>query len=222
MAIDTTSPRSRRAILLGALGAVAASAATAVGRVSPVSAMNGDPVLVGNMQGGTSVTEVVALGADGFSGGSDVGFGIKGSSDENTGIWGSSEATNKPGILGLSSGNSTGVQGHSGDDNNPASPPQKTGVFGYANQDALSVGVRGGSPVGTGIFGVSDSGVAVKGHSGAGRGGQFAGATAQLRLVPSSAGSHPSSGVAGDLFVDNSHRLWFCLGGTTWKRVQLV
>ena len=35
-------------------------------------------------------------------------------------------------------------------------------------------------------------------------------------LLPSGAASHPSSGQAGDLFVDVSHRLWFCKGGTTW------
>ncbi len=61
----------------------------------------------------------------------------------------------------------------------------QTGVDGSADQDATSVGVRGTSP--------------------AGRGGVFKGGAAQLKLQPSStATSHPSSGQAGDLFVDKN------------------
>jgi hypothetical protein len=52
-----------------------------------------------------------------------------------------------------------------------------------------------------------------------GRGVVAAGTKAQLRLVPSTASSHPSSGSAGDLFLDKSKRLWLCTGGTNWKRL---
>jgi hypothetical protein len=43
-----------------------------------------------------------------------------------------------------------------------------------------------------------------------------------LRLVPSTATTHPASGAAGDLFLDHSNRLWLCTGGTSWKRFSLV
>jgi hypothetical protein len=48
---------------------------------------------------------------------------------------------------------------------------------------------------------------------------------AQLRVVPSKASSHPTSGRRGDLFVDSFGRLWFCQAGgkaATWKKVKLV
>jgi hypothetical protein len=76
--------------------------------------------------------------------------------------------------------------------------PAKTAVFGFADQTG-GIGVRGGASNG--------------------RGGLFSGSVAQVRLQPSSAATHPSSGQKGDLFVDTSGRLWFCKGGTTWKQV---
>jgi hypothetical protein len=54
------------------------------------------------------------------------------------------------------------------------------------------------------------AGAAVSGTSSAGRGGVFQGAAAAVRLVPSSATTHPSAGQAGDLFLDASVRLWLC------------
>jgi len=68
-------------------------------------------------------------------------------------------------------------------------------------------GVHGGSITGTGVRGVSTNG----------RGAAFQGGVAAVRLVPSTAAKHPTSGLAGDLFVDAGHRLWYCLGGIVWK-----
>ena len=48
---------------------------------------------------------------------------------------------------------------------------------------------------------------------------------AQIRLEPSNLASHPVAGLGGDLFVDSSKRLWFCIAGgnpANWKQVQLV
>ena len=73
-------------------------------------------------------------------------------------------------------------------------------------QSALKASTAGSGP---GIEGVSAGGV----------GGSFSGKTAQVRLVPSSASSHPSSGLSGQLFVDGAQRLWFCRGGTNWIRL---
>jgi hypothetical protein len=65
----------------------------------------------------------------------------------------------------------------------------------------------------------SGTGIGVDGSSTKGVGGRFSGKTAQLQLVPSSSSSHPSKGSPGQFFVDHSHRLWFCRGGTSWKQL---
>jgi hypothetical protein len=82
------------------------------------------------------------------------------------------------------------------------------GVRGVNNSDGR--GVWGRAPNGEGIYGESDNG----------RGGLFKGKKAQLRLEPSTATTHPSSGTAGDIFLDKSKRLWLCKGGTTWVRLD--
>ena len=54
-----------------------------------------------------------------------------------------------------------------------------------------------------------------------GRGGQFAGGAAQVRLVPG--GTRPTSGKTGDLFVDKSGHLHYCTaGGATARWVRLA
>jgi hypothetical protein len=228
MAIDTTRLRTRRAILMGALGGAVAAAAASVGRASPVAATNGQAVKVGNSYTATAPTSLNATGgATAFSGISDSSMGLDGSStsgigvkaasgsgiglrgistsglgvyassNSGMGVFSYSQATDQPALLGSSYGNRTGVQGYSAADVHPAPPPApKTGVFGAANQDAEAVGVRGVSTTG--------------------RGAVFNGKLAQLRLKPSSATTHPASGLLGDLFLDKSGRLWLCKGATTW------
>jgi hypothetical protein len=70
------------------------------------------------------------------------------------------------------------------------------------------------------------SGFGVVGVAGSqGRGAQFTGGAAAVRMVPSSASTHPATGKVGDFFVDASARLWFCQkassGGTqaTWRQL---
>lgn len=52
-----------------------------------------------------------------------------------------------------------------------------------------------------------------------GRGGVLTGNAAQLKLVPGSKSSHPSSGQRGNLYADSKGRLWFCKGGTSWHQL---
>jgi hypothetical protein len=208
MAIDTTSPRSRRAILIGALGGTIAAAAATVGRANPVGATNGDTVKVGGTYTSTTMTEIDATGDVAFRGSSnafpgvwgnsDTYVGVQGTSASSNGVFGNSNATDDPAILGQSPGSSTGVQGFSGSGGAPT-VPRKTGVHGFANQDVRAIGVKGQSPKG--------------------RGGVFVGGKAQLRLVPSAATLHPTSGALGDLFLDHSGRLWLCKGSTTWVKL---
>jgi hypothetical protein len=86
--------------------------------------------------------------------------------------------------------------------------------------EGLGIGVWGEQRNDTGNgFGV----VGVGGKLG--RGAQFTGGVAAVRMVPSSASTHPTTGKVGDLFVDAAARLWFCqkasLGSTaaTWKQL---
>ena len=281
MALDTVSPRSRRALLFGALGAGAAAVAATLERTAPARAGNGLAFVVrGVSQEALHATQLdttaTTLGA--LSGIASSNFGVSGSSATSSGVVGTS--TSGTGVSGTAiQAAGTGVFGQS----------PKLGVEGYANGDAFARGVRGhsGQGVGTegastsnvgvygssksyfGLLGSSDTGVGAQGQStssfgvvgtstatnraavlgrsdanstgviGAsqadgnstpaslaktgvygyaptGRGVVAVGGKAQLRLVPSAAGSHPGSGSAGDLFVDSAGRLSFCKGGNNW------
>jgi hypothetical protein len=294
MAIDTTTPRPRRALLAGLAGGLAATVANGLGRADPVSAHDPDDVRLGADNSATTRTEITntatngtafagegsgaGTGVAGFSNSSGQGvygfsnsgqgvygysnsgkalsgyspagyavyavsasataiyasavgpsagygvhaigraIGLYGESDTGGGIYGKSASGNgvtggstsgvgvfaashsdsRPAAIGQSYGDNTGLQGQSGVIG-PSTSPAKTGVYGFATQDAGAKGMWGNSPTG--------------------RGGVFTGKVAQVRLTPSSAASHPSSGAKGDLFVDTSGRLWFCKGGTTWKQL---
>jgi len=64
------------------------------------------------------------------------------------------------------------------------------------------------------------SGTGISVSSASGRGGEFSGLQAQLRLMPGSgAQTHPATGKRGDLFVDGKGRLWYCRGKTNWKQL---
>jgi hypothetical protein len=86
--------------------------------------------------------------------------------------------------------------------------------------------VAGSSTSGRAVTGTSHSGAGVVGTSATGtgvigsgkRGGSFAGSAAAISLAPH-AGSHPTSGTRGDLFVDHNTHLWFCRGGTAWVKL---
>jgi hypothetical protein len=153
---------SRRALLAGALGGIGAWAASAIARTSRVQAADGATMLVGGEYTANTVTGLTATTEDAFYGTTTSGIAIKGTSSTSNGlfgvsgtsiaIWGHSDATDEPACAARSAGHNTGVQGFSGQGSIPTSPA-KTGVFGYANQDATSVGVRGESPTGFGIYG---------------------------------------------------------------------
>jgi hypothetical protein len=87
-------------------------------------------------------------------------------------------------------------------------------------ESAVYASVTNGSSGTSAIIGRTDgSGAGVDGRSSKGTGGRFSGKTSQITLVPSTASTHPTSGSAGQLFVDRSKRLWFCKGGTNWKQL---
>jgi hypothetical protein len=98
---------------------------------------------------GNGQTGVVAAGQQ-------VGVEATAASPSATAVLG----TASTGVVGQSNANSTGVMGVSG----PTLPAAqvKTGVFGYATQDATSRGVYGVSTSGRGVTGSATSGIGVR------------------------------------------------------------
>lgn len=150
MAIDTSTPRSRRAILAGALGGAGALIAHAIGGAASVAAATGDPVLLGKGttpadNAATAVTIVNATGFSALGGVSNVGTGLEGRSQG-------------PGAV--SGGRSTGVIGSTGSALDPLVSTNETGVYGVADDSVAAAGVWGDSVQGTGVVGTGDWGVA--------------------------------------------------------------
>jgi hypothetical protein len=112
--------------------------------------------------------------------------------------------------------------------NNYAKTGHGHGVQGLTDSPAGWATLGWARARGTAILGVSGSAfpasqvppdTGVFGFAAQGRGGVFRGAKAQVRLVASSAATHPTTGALGDLFLDKNKRLWFCKGGSTWKQI---
>jgi hypothetical protein len=176
----STKP-SRRALLAAALGGIGAWAAGAVGH--PRSALASDPndVVLGGSNVSTATTSITnntnsqpvfeAVGGGRAVTGSSSGIGVLGESTAESGVFATTDASDHPASLGLSLNNSTGVLGHSSDGSGQAPGSRaKTGVFGYAAQDADSRGVVGETPAGHAIHGASANGVAIYGTTDAGTG----------------------------------------------------
>ena len=153
-------------------------------------------------------------GGAGLSGHSDYGRGVIGHGS-TAGVYGESFASDGIGVHGLKS-STTG-------------PAVKGEILYPSNGYAAVFGVTGGTgpavygeglASGNGTSGVArGTGSGVYGQSDNGRGGQFRGKKAQIRLEPATTTTHPSSGDAGDIYLDKSKRLWLCKGGTTWVRI---
>lgn len=204
MALDTTSQRSRRALLLGAVGGLGALAAQALGRPVPVNANDPNDVVLGGVNTTTSVTSIenttgdpfatnnAILGKTSVQGAGVVGVGVSGAD----GVVGRTDYGN--GVVGQTSGlGATGVVGSGG----------HTGVFGEGQRYGVIGTSPDNEPLGVGIY--------ARGY----RGGQFAGQKAQIRLQPAG-DTHPVKGAAGDIFLDGSKRLWLCKGKTRWVRLD--
>jgi hypothetical protein len=224
----SSTKSSRRALLGAAVGATAATVAVAVARPLPATATT-DHVSYLNNENGNTVIRARSVHQSGLTK-SGMGIAVRGHSDKNTGVYG--ESIDGFGVVGTST-SSAAVYGTSTVSIGIYGTSQSSfGALGHA-EGASSAGTVGWSSAnGTGILGTSDdanhdvpaapANTGVYGYARTGRGGQFAGATAQIRLVPAAAASHPANGVAGDLFADGSGRLWFCTKGgsaATWKQI---
>jgi hypothetical protein len=172
MAIDTTRPRSRRALLAGTLGGLVALAAQAIGRPPAVSANDPNDVLLGhdnieetatliyNTSDGKNAIEAVAS-ASGTAvlATSSSGSGVDGRSAKQVGVYGSS-GPGAPDSIALKAG----VYGW-GPSTTGLVPSY--GVYGKSIS-ALGWGVVGTCDLGTGVLGMSlrGSGVSAVSRSG--------------------------------------------------------
>ncbi|HSM18548.1 MAG TPA: hypothetical protein VK845_16290 [Gemmatimonadales bacterium] len=115
------------------------------------------------VEGTTTADSPAGIGVYGSNAGDNPGIGVWGTSAHGNGVVGqSSSLSDMAGVVGISGGTSTGVLGTSG--GSVAAKP-KTGVYGYANQDAGSRGVFGRSPKGHGLHGETGNGAAVFGKA---------------------------------------------------------
>jgi hypothetical protein len=240
---DADAPLDRRRMLKGAGLAAAAGAAALVvtGRATPAGAIN--PTLTldqsNNIIANTTLTWTGSAGAarclflvndtELAPSSSTFECAIGGWAGGNTGatttvgVYGYSETGGGEGVIGMGD---TGVHGQSyfgsagmhaegmtGPARGLVAQAHGTGQALWAQIDNVSNtkdSVRAEtSGTGSGIYATSANGA----------GGKFAGKTANITLVPSTASSHPASGSAGQLFVDASKRLWFCKGGTDWHQL---
>jgi hypothetical protein len=206
MAIDRTIPRSRRALLAAGAGGLFAAVAGVLGRPLGVRAADGDPLVIGQSNTGTSTTTltqttngVAALSIVGsaqymaltstsqshiaVAGSSGSGTGVAGSGGSGGGVEGSS--ANNYGVRGTGSG-PAGVMGQN--------QHGRIGVFGYTGPGdppkpqphLTAVYGRGQDQDGiwsSGVRGDSDRTAGVVGYSGP-----------VLDVVP---GAYPKTGVYG-------------------------
>jgi hypothetical protein len=174
MAIDTTAPRTRRTIIMGAVGGLAAWAASAIGRPEPVHAHDPDDVALGDTNTGGHTTTIVCDGEPALEGHSldvhgvigrtdstDAGKGVAGyasavnTTGETWGVYGESASTGGTGVYGTSPG--TGVSGS-------ADSANGTGVSGSGGK--YGVWGQPGIPAGIGVYGWGGPSTGVIGYSG--------------------------------------------------------
>ena len=106
------------------------------------------------------------------------GHGVHASSANGAALYGDSASDTWPAVWATSGSGRTGVQGNSG--NVPHVGPAKTGVYGYAAQDAAARGVTGETTAGRGVQGIATNGVG--GHFSAAAAGTALQAQGQVRF----------------------------------------
>jgi hypothetical protein len=222
-------------LLGGVIGGLGAWIASSIGRANPVRAEGEAVVVGGEYTTATSVTRLqnstttatvfqaqstgggVGIWGEsstsyGVSARSGTGIGLQGISTSNHAIAAFSQSTQNAAVLAESGGNSTGLLAYSGSDTPVAM--QKTGIYAVADQDSTSRGVWGFSPGGTGLFGESDAGYALR-TSGRLRADKVSG-VATIRAGRTSVTVNPGVNVTSGSFVlltpkanIGSRGLWF-------------
>jgi hypothetical protein len=147
MSIDSSAPRSRRAILGAALGGLGAIVASRLANPDKVSADPGDPVLVDAAHTGTGTTAITSTVA---------GAAILGSNDNGIAVSGRNQSVTPSDFVTPS--HRTALYGVVGNDTS-APNTDESAVYGYANVSEYSSGVWGDSDDGNGVVGTGTTGV---------------------------------------------------------------
>ena len=181
MSVDSSAPRSRRAVLAAALGGLGAVIASRFATPDAVSAANGDPVTVGNAFTGTTATSITTVATAAIEGHSGTGTGVWATSDDNT-----------PSTF--ISGNRTGVVGIGGAATGIALSTDETGVYGFSDVSGNAAGVWGDTFDGTGVIGTGLWGVYGNGQVGV-FGDVFSGGTGVYGFAGDAIAPVPTAGV---------------------------
>jgi hypothetical protein len=157
MSVDSSAPRSRRAILTAALGGLGAVVVSRFASPEAAKAADGDAVNVGDSLTGTTVTKITTAAA---------ATAIEGHSADGVGLWGANDSVTPIDPVALSN-RQTGIIGHAGNGTGVAGNTGETGVYGFADVSGNSVGVWGDSPAGIGVLATSGAwGLYAQGHIG--------------------------------------------------------
>jgi len=156
--MDPVTPRSRRAVLAGALGGVAAAAASSLFRPSSVAAADGDPLLLGQANNTATV---------------------------NTALTNTTSGGNV--LTATATGTGTAVLG-TGNAGRGVTGVTQTGVGVRAAAFGSGYGVQASSTTGTGLLTTSTSGIALRASSGAQAADISSSSTSAPSLVSKSTG----------------------------------
>jgi hypothetical protein len=183
MSVDSSAPRSRRAVLAAALGGLGAVIASRFASPDAIRAANGDAVTVGNAFTGTAPTSLTSTAATGAA--------VEGHSGTGTGVWATSD-DNTPSTF--VSGNRTGLVGIGGAATGIAASTDETGVYGFSDVSANAAGIWGDTFDGTGVIGTGFWGVYGNGQVGV-FGDVFSGGTGVYGFVGDVIAPAPTPGV---------------------------
>lgn len=192
---------SRRQLFGRGAGIVAAAATGSLAMSSRVSADDGDALIIGNPNDGTSTTQLSGGTTLEVNGGTSAG---------SASVYGTNTADNRFGVRGDAAGDAgRGVTGLSTGNGG-------AGVYGESN----------GAPAGTGVVGLSDSAAGVVGRStnGVGVVGEgtewdlYADQSGRVGMAATAVGT-TTAGIAGTLARDAAGSLWYCYAPDRWQRV---
>ena len=158
MSIETSAPRSRRAVLAAALGGVGAVIASRLATPGAVSAAPGDPITVDNSFTGAGTTALASSGANAAFAVTGVGQGVTGQTPDGIGLWGASTDT-VPVADFTVAGHRTGIVGVTGTGTGIANNTGEVGIYGFSDLSGNSTGVWGDTGSGYGVLGTGYVGV---------------------------------------------------------------
>jgi hypothetical protein len=159
MSVETSAPRSRRAVLAAALGGLGAVIASRLATPSAVSATPGDPIVLdGAVTGGIGTTSLASSSANAAFAVTGVGQGVSGQTLDGTGVWGAS--TDAVPVADFTvAGHRTGVVGVVGTAGAIANNTGEVGIYGFSDLSGNSTGVWGDTGSGYGVLGTGYVGV---------------------------------------------------------------